>query len=136
MSVTPAPRFERSLRDREQAVALPRTNVASMFIGRVSISCEEGVVMLQSSKIYLSGTSIVCLMLAGCAGGGLKNMFSRDDTAGYQTLEEIEAEEAGKPLDKTEIADATADEDKPRFASWLPFGASGWRVLQRVRKAS
>lgn len=78
--------------------------------------------MLQSSKIYLSGTSIVCLMLAGCAGGGLKNMFSRDDTAGYRTLEEIEAEEAGKPLDKTEIADATADEDKPRFASWLPFG--------------
>ena len=78
--------------------------------------------MLQFSKICLSGTSIGCLLLAGCAGGGLKNMFSRDDTAGYRTLEEIEAEEAGKPLDKSEVADATADDDKPRFASWLPFG--------------
>lgn len=104
------------------AAASPRNDAVSKFLSRTENACREGVAMSQPFKICLSGCSIVCLMLAGCAGGGLKNMFSRDDTAGYRTLEEIEAEEAGKPLDKSEVADATPDDDKPRFASWLPFG--------------
>lgn len=78
--------------------------------------------MSHSFKICLSGTSIVCLLLSGCAGGGLKNMFSRDDTAGYQTLEEIEAKEAGKPSEKSAVAASDSEEAQPRFASWLPFG--------------
>ncbi len=47
-------------------------------------------------------------------------MFSRDDTAGYRTLEEIEADEAKKAEGETAVADA--DSEKPRFSPWLPFG--------------
>lgn len=76
--------------------------------------------MSPSFKSSLGGIVILSLLLPGCAGGGLKNMFSRDDTAGYRTLEEIEADEAKKAERETAIADA--DGDKPRFSPWLPFG--------------
>lgn len=56
------------------------------------------------------------VVATGCAGKGLKGMFSRNETAGYSTLEELDAKEAAKS--KGEVADSSG----PRFAPWLPFG--------------
>ncbi len=56
------------------------------------------------------------VVATGCAGKGLKGMFARNETAGYSTLEELEAKEAAKS--KGEVADSSG----PRFAPWLPFG--------------
>ncbi|MFN9721076.1 MAG: hypothetical protein ACK58L_20460 [Planctomycetota bacterium] len=75
--------------------------------------------MRLSFNMLLRGIFILGLLLPGCAGGGLKNMFSRDDTAGYRTLDEIEADEAKKASDETAVADAGSE--KPRFSPWLPL---------------
>lgn len=56
------------------------------------------------------------VVATGCAGKGLKGMFSRNETAGYSTLEELEAKDAARS--KGELADSSG----PRFAPWLPFG--------------
>ncbi|HQX49119.1 MAG TPA: hypothetical protein PLR25_04395 [Planctomycetaceae bacterium] len=60
----------------------------------------------------------------GCAGQDVRNLFSRNDTAGYKTLEELEAQEHA--LAK---AEGRSEEDKKpsvtaRLASWSPFGKS------------
>jgi len=61
---------------------------------------------------------------AGCAGSGLKNMFTRNETDGYHSLDELET-------DKQSVAETEASGDevrKPsmanRLASWRPFSKS------------
>jgi len=56
----------------------------------------------------------------GCAGGGLKNIFTRNETDGYHSIDELEAEER-----KLADAEESAEEESPsiaaRMASWRPF---------------
>lgn len=58
---------------------------------------------------------------AGCAGSGLKNIFTRNETDGYHSIDELEAEE--RKLAETE---ESGEEESPsiaaRMASWRPFG--------------
>ncbi len=70
--------------------------------------------MTQSGKLINGGLALVLISSSGCAGNGLRNMFSRNETAGYKTLEELEEERIAK--------ENSEDESGPRFASWLPFG--------------
>lgn len=63
-----------------------------------------------SQKFIHSGLALIILTGSGCAGNGLRNIFSRDETAGYKTLAEIEAE-----------AEREEAQPKSRFASWSPF---------------
>lgn len=61
---------------------------------------------------------------AGCAGSGLKNLFTRNETDGYHSLDELETEE--QSIVETE---ASGDEpEKPsvatRLVSWRPFSKS------------
>ena len=70
--------------------------------------------MTQSGKLINGGLALVLISSSGCAGNGLRNMFSRNETAGYKTLEELEDERIAK--------ENSEDESSPRFASWLPFG--------------
>ncbi len=70
--------------------------------------------MTQSGKLINGGLALILISSSGCAGNGLRNMFSRNETAGYKTLEELEEERIAK--------ENSADESGPRFASWLPFG--------------
>jgi hypothetical protein len=73
--------------------------------------------MSQHQKLIYGG---LCVFMAathvGCAGSGLKNMFTRNGTDGYHSLDELEA------------ADSESEEPKPsvatRLASWRPFGAA------------
>lgn len=58
---------------------------------------------------------------AGCAGSGLKNLFTRNETDGYHSLDELNAEK--QAIVKTEKSDG---ESKPasvaaRLTSWRPF---------------
>ncbi len=73
--------------------------------------------MTQSRKIVASGLALCLFSSFGCAGTGLRNMFSRNETEGYKSLAELEAEEAQR-----EAKGKDADSQGPRFASWLPFG--------------
>ena len=50
----------------------------------------------------------------GCAGSGLKNMFTRNETDGYHSLDELEAEEPESEVEKPSLA--------ARLASWRSFG--------------
>ncbi len=63
----------------------------------------------------------------GCAGQGVRNMFSRNETAGYKSLEELEELEA-KDRALAEAKDRGEVDEKPsmttRLASWSPFGKS------------
>lgn len=70
--------------------------------------------MTQSGKMINGGLALILISTSGCAGNGLRNMFSRNETAGYKTLEELEEERIAK--------ENSEDESGPRFASWLPFG--------------
>ena len=70
--------------------------------------------MTQSGKLINGGLALILISSSGCAGNGLRNMFSRNETAGYKTLEELEEERIAK--------ENSEDESGPRFASWLPFG--------------
>ena len=58
---------------------------------------------------------------AGCAGSGLKNMFTRNETDGYHAIDELETEES--KVAATEVA--ANETEKPsmatRLASWRPF---------------
>lgn len=60
----------------------------------------------------------------GCAGSGLKNIFTRNETDGYHSLDELQTEE--QPVAATE--ESEEDAEKPsiatRLASWRPFGKS------------
>lgn len=72
---------------------------------------------MKSIKILTVGALTSSLVVAaGCAGKGLKGMFSRNETAGYSTLEELEAREAAGSKE------AVADSSGPRFAPWLSLG--------------
>jgi len=71
--------------------------------------------MTQTRKFVSSSMAVLLMTSAGCAGNGLKSMFTRNETAGYKTLEEVEAEREKKEA-------ALADGSGPRFAPWLPFG--------------
>ena len=71
--------------------------------------------MTQSAKLINGGLALVLISSSGCAGNGLRNMFSRNETAGYKTLEELEEERLAAEKN-------SEDESGPRFASWLPFG--------------
>ena len=76
--------------------------------------------MAHSQKFVSGSVAMLLIVTSGCAGSGLRNMFSRNETEGYKTLEELEAEEADAAERDTAVADA--DSEGPRFASWLPFG--------------
>ncbi len=72
---------------------------------------------MKSIRILTVGALTSSLVVAaGCAGKGLKGMFSRNETAGYSTLQELEAREA------TGSKEAVADSSGPRFAPWLSLG--------------
>ena len=71
--------------------------------------------MAQSKKFVYGGVALLLISTSGCAGSGIRNMFSRNETAGYKTLEEVEAE-------KDEQESSLAESKGPRFAPWLPFG--------------
>ena len=71
--------------------------------------------MTQSAKLINGGLALILISSSGCAGNGLRNMFSRNETAGYKTLEELEEERIAAEKN-------SEDESGPRFASWLPFG--------------
>ncbi|MBL8811748.1 MAG: hypothetical protein JNM43_16385 [Planctomycetaceae bacterium] len=72
---------------------------------------------MKSLRILTVGALTSSLVVAsGCAGKGLKGMFSRNETAGYSTLQELEAKEAASSKE------AVADSSGPRFAPWLPLG--------------
>lgn len=81
--------------------------------------------MSQSSKFIYGSMALLLISSSGCAGNGLKNMFSRNETAGYKTLEELEAE-------RLEKENSSTDESGPRFASWMPFGRKASEEEQTV----
>jgi hypothetical protein len=66
--------------------------------------------MNRLEKFITGITACSLLANAGCAGG-LRNLFTGDETAGYKTLEELEAEEAGK--NETAVAETS----RPRWFS-------------------
>jgi hypothetical protein len=76
--------------------------------------------MSHSSKLFTGGIALLLISASGCAGNGLKSMFSRNETDGYKTLEELEAESAKTAARGSAVADA--ESGNPRFAPWLPFG--------------
>ena len=45
--------------------------------------------MLHSSKFFIGG-ALLLITISGCAGNGLRNMFSSNESEGYKTLEELE----------------------------------------------
>ncbi len=65
--------------------------------------------------LFLAATHV------GCAGSGLKNIFTRNETDGYHSIDELEAEER-KLADAEESGD---EEESPsiaaRITSWRPF---------------
>lgn len=84
--------------------------------------------MTQSGKLINSGLALVLISSSGCAGNGLRNMFSRNDTAGYKTLEELEEERLAAEQNSD-------DESGPRFASWLPFGKKNAEETEAIAAA-
>lgn len=65
--------------------------------------------------LFLAATHV------GCAGSGLKNIFTRNETDGYHSINELEAEER-------KLAEAEESDDKEvspsiaaRMTSWRPF---------------
>jgi hypothetical protein len=83
--------------------------------------------MKNSAQLINGSMALLLISGVGCAGPGLKNMFSRNETDGYKTLEELEAEDA-----KKEAAIADAESGGPRFASWLPFGKKASEETETV----
>lgn len=85
----------------------------------------EGAPMFPQHKLFSVGLFVLFTSThLGCAGQDVRNLFSRNDTAGYKTLEELEAQEHA--LAK---AEGRSEEDKKpsvtaRLASWSPFGKS------------
>jgi hypothetical protein len=73
--------------------------------------------MSQRKKLICGGLFLILGSThAGCAGSGLKNMFTRNETDGYHSLDELEAQEAGQEEETPSIA--------TRLASWHPFGSA------------
>ncbi len=58
---------------------------------------------------------------AGCAGGGLKNMFTRNETDGYHSLDELETEEQSVTESEVSADEAEKTSMATRLASWRPF---------------
>lgn len=56
----------------------------------------------------------------GCAGGGLKNIFTRNETDGYHSIDELEAEER-RLADAEESAEDESPSIAARTASWRSF---------------
>jgi hypothetical protein len=84
--------------------------------------------MTQSAKLINGGLALVLISCSGCAGNGLRNMFSRNETAGYKTLEELEEE-------RLAAEKSSEDESGPRFASWLPFGKKTTEETESIAAA-
>ena len=84
--------------------------------------------MTQSAKLINGGLALVLISSSGCAGNGLRNMFSRNETAGYKTLEELEEERLAAEKN-------SEDESGPRFASWLPFGKTNAEETESIAAA-
>ena len=79
--------------------------------------------MFQHHKVVCGGLFLfVTATHAGCAGNSVKNLFSRNETDGYHTLEELESQD--RKL--AEAEDSSSDDETPsvaaRLASWRPFG--------------
>ena len=65
--------------------------------------------------LFLAATHV------GCAGSGLKNIFTRNETDGYHSIDELEAEER-KLAEAEESEEAeTSPSITARMASWRPF---------------
>ena len=94
---------------------------------REASGCSESAIrkvlaMSHSRNLICGGLSLLLVSSAGCAGKGLRNMFSRNETAGYSTLEDLEASEQGSAEETSAVVDADeAESTGPRFASWVPF---------------
>ena len=62
--------------------------------------------MYQKHKLICTGLSVFFAAThAGCAGSGLKNMFTRNETDGYHSLDELSVEERA-------VAEAEKSEDE------------------------
>lgn len=84
--------------------------------------------MTQTVKLINGGLALILISCSGCAGNGLRNMFSRNETAGYKTLEELEEERLAAEKN-------SGSESGPRFASWLPFGKKSAEEAETVAAA-
>ncbi|MBC7967123.1 MAG: hypothetical protein H7Z17_14510, partial [Fuerstia sp.] len=60
----------------------------------------------------------------GCAGSGLKNIFTRNETDGYHSLDELETEDQSVAAAEESEEDAEKPSIATRLASWRPFGKS------------
>lgn len=58
---------------------------------------------------------------AGCAGSGLKNMFTRNETDGYHSLDELETKEASVAENEASGDEVQKPSMATRLASWRPF---------------
>jgi hypothetical protein len=58
---------------------------------------------------------------AGCAGGSLKNVFTRNETDGYHSLDELETEEESVTESDVSADEAEKTSMATRLASWRPF---------------
>jgi len=81
--------------------------------------------MSQHKKLVCGGLFVFFAAThVGCAGSGIKNLFTRNETDGYQSLDELEAKLAAE----ADAADAESKEVKPsiaaKMASWRPFGTA------------
>lgn len=70
--------------------------------------------MSVAHKLLAWSLPVLVVTVPGCSWNGLRSLVSRDETAGYKTLAEREAEEA-------QTAEAGVSQAGPRFASWLPL---------------
>lgn len=72
--------------------------------------------MSQHQKLICGGLFVIFgATHVGCAGSGLKNIFTRNETDGYHSLDELEAEESGSEVEVEKPSLAS------RLASWRPF---------------
>ena len=78
--------------------------------------------MNQHHKLICGGLSVFFAAThVGCAGSGLKNMFTRNETDGYHSLDELAVEErAVAEAEESEVEDG-APSMVTRLASWRPF---------------
>ena len=74
--------------------------------------------------VYGSLFVFVAVTHVGCAGSGLKNMFTRNETVGYHALDELETEE--QAVAETEASDDEVQKPSManRLTSWRPFSKS------------
>lgn len=76
--------------------------------------------MFQHQKLVCGGLFVFFTTASlGCAGNGVKNLFSRNSTDGYHTLEELESKD--RMLAKDEEPEEKTPSLSSKLTSWRPF---------------